>query len=103
MESSVSTWQAFVNAYRFSIDSAETGHEIIAYHWHPTGRSHELEPHLHLGAGLESARPELFRAHFPTGVITFHQIVQVLLTGFGVTAARPDWRAVLTRERAALS
>ncbi len=94
-------WAASVAGYYLTIsDAAEQ--EIVAYHWHPQGRSPIIEPHLHIGAGARAARAELSRAHLPTGAITLADVVALLIDGFGVRPRRADWRDVLARARPAL-
>ncbi|MGD9894441.1 MAG: hypothetical protein AB7R89_05870 [Dehalococcoidia bacterium] len=55
--------------YDYRLDSTD-GHEIGAYHWHPSGRSPVAQPHLHIGAGAGSMRRELQKAHLGTGFVT---------------------------------
>lgn len=94
-------WVAAIVGYQMTIsDAAEQ--EIVAYHWHPQGRSPNTEPHLHIGAGAQAARAELSRAHLPAGVITLADVVALLIDGFGVRPRRADWRVVLARARPAL-
>lgn len=57
--------------YHYSLEDAD-GKEIIAYHWHPT--SAVTAPHLHIGSGARAGRPELTRAHIPTGQITWSEL-----------------------------
>jgi len=54
-------WQTQTTAYYYKVDDAD-GREILAYHWHPAGRSPETRPHLHLGAGAGTLRRDPPRA-----------------------------------------
>lgn len=94
-------WQARTTGYRYAIEDAD-GREILAYHWHPTGRSHTTMPHLHLGAGAGTLRPELTKAHLATGPVTPVALLTLLLEPFAVRPRRTDWPAILERARQAL-
>lgn len=94
-------WQARTTAYYYTLDDAD-GREIVAYHWHPAGRSHVTEPHLHLGAGAGALRAELVKAHFVTGMVTPVALLRLVTEQFGVRPRRADWSAVLGRAQAAL-
>ena len=83
--------------YYFTVKDANTGTEIIAYHWHPTA-VHKF-PHLHLGAGAATGklRAGLDKAHLPTGPVSIHEVILMLIRDFKVPAARPDAEAILER------
>ncbi|MGD9894924.1 MAG: hypothetical protein AB7U18_26875, partial [Dehalococcoidia bacterium] len=70
------------------------GREIVAYHWHPQGRSHVRTPHLHLGAALGTLRNEVTKAHLYTGMITPVAILSLVIEHFGVAPRRPDWATI---------
>jgi hypothetical protein len=89
-------WQARTTGYMYTLDDAD-GREILAYHWHPHGRSPETEPHLHLGAGAGTIRPELTRAHLATGFVTPVAMVRLVVMHFGVRPRRADWAERLER------
>jgi len=74
------------------------GQEILAYHWHPEGRSHVGTPHLHLGAGAEIGWPGLQKVHLPTGLVILPDQIELAI-GSGVHARRSDWRRVLDHAR----
>lgn len=95
-------WQARTTAYYYTLDDAD-GREILAYHWHPAGRSPIVEPHLHLGAGAGTLRRELEKAHLATGIITPVAVLALLLDQFEIRPRRADWRAVLEHTQAALA
>lgn len=89
-------WQARTAGYFYSLDAAG-GREIVAYHWHPTGRSHVTAPHLHLGAGAGTLAPELSKAHPLTGRVTPVAVLRLLIERFAVAPRRADWDAVLNQ------
>ncbi|MGH2587387.1 MAG: hypothetical protein ACRDJE_20925, partial [Dehalococcoidia bacterium] len=95
-------WRTHVAAYFFAVDDLQ-GREILAHHWHPEGASHEIEPHLHLGAGAGLGRRELVKGHLPTGYIVLPDVLRFLIRDFGVRALRPDWAAVLQRAKVAMT
>lgn len=68
--------------------------ELLAYHWHPSGPSPVVWPHVHLGLGLvrsELARP-FVGAHLPTGSVTLTAVLRAAITDLGVEPLRDDWR-----------
>ncbi len=88
--------------YRYEIqDSLER--ELLAFHWHPSGRSNVVHPHLHLSGrlppldiGPRDAPIALGEMHLPTGgLVTLTDVVRLLITEFGVAPRRADWAAVL--------
>jgi hypothetical protein len=87
-------WQVSIVSYAFRL-GVEGGSEIIAYHWHPQGRSQVTTPHLHLGAGAQVGKAELARAHLPTGPVAVQDFLRMLITDFGVRPLRRDWEDIL--------
>lgn len=87
-------WQAQTTAYFYTLDDAD-GREILAYHWHPTGRSPVTRPHLHLSAGAGTLRHELQKAHLGTGFVTPVTLLTLLIESFAVRPRRSDWARVL--------
>ena len=87
-------WVARTVNYFYSLDDA-AGREIVAYHWHPVGRSHVDMPHLHIGAGAGRLVPELTTAHLHTGAVAPTAILWLLIESFGVAARRSDWAQIL--------
>lgn len=95
-------WKAQTVEYFYSMRGAD-GRELIAYHWHPTGRSPMRLPHMHLGASAGTLRSELQKAHLETGMITPVALLTLLIERFGVRPRRADWETVLERVRRALT
>ena len=94
-------WHAATTGYVYALDDAD-GREIVSYHWHPHGRSHVSEPHLHLGAGAGALRHELTKAHLLTGAVTPVVILRLTIEAFSVRPHRADWPSVLDRAQARL-
>ena len=95
-------WEAHTTGYSYRIGDTDD-REILAYHWHPSGRSLEARPHLHLGAGAGPLRSELQKAHLGTGFVTPVPLITLLLESFAVRPRRPDWAAVLASADHALA
>lgn len=93
-------WKTTTSGYLYGLDDAD-GHEILEYHWHPSGHSEETNPHLHLGAGALVARPELPGAHLPTGRVAVEDVLHLAITVFGVDPTRADWQDILGESKAA--
>lgn len=85
--------------YQYALlDAAER--EILAYHWHPSGRSSILDPHLHLGPAGQIRQRDLASAHLPTGMISLPDIIQLAIESFGVVPRVESWREVVAEARA---
>ncbi len=91
------TWTARVSTYRYGLYD-RNGREILSYHWHPDARSHVTTPHLHLGGGVASWRPDLAKAHMPTGRVTLEDVLLLAIEELTLDVAplRADWRDILT-------
>lgn len=87
-------WEAMLAAYRYDLWDRD-GREMLSYHWHPVARSHVTTPHLHLGIGAASWRPELAKAHLPTGHVTLEDVLLLAIQDLGVPPLRGDWRTIL--------
>lgn len=95
-------WRAKTTSYFHKLDNAD-GREILAYHWHPAGRSPVTRPHLHLGLGAGTLRSELQKAHMGTGFVTPVMLLVLLLESFDVRPRRADWVMVLESADRALA
>ena len=89
-----SAWRVGVSGYWYVLSELEGG-EILAFHWHPEGRSSATNPHLHLGAAARVDHPALAAAHIPTGRVAPQDFLRMLIEDFSVKPRRPDWDAVL--------
>lgn len=90
-------WRVSTRAYRYRVDASD-GSEIVSWHWHPAGSSHERRPQLHVPEHLH-----LGKSHLPTGRVSMEAVVRFLIADLQVTPSRPDWESVLDEaERAFL-
>jgi hypothetical protein len=89
-----------LQAYLMSITEPD-GREILAYHWHPRGRSPTTFPHVHvtsrtpaipIGPGESVAIADM---HLPTSQVGLADVVRFLIVEFGIDPRRDDWEAVL--------
>jgi len=67
-EGSDAGWQVHRAAYFYAIGLHDTG-ELLAYHWHPRGKSPVVDPHLHVRANIQLGERWLGKVHLPTGPI----------------------------------
>ena len=51
--------------------------------------------YLHIGHGAIIGREELHHAHLPSGHVAIPDILRLLISDFGASPRRHDWRAVL--------
>jgi hypothetical protein len=93
-EEGSAAWRVGLSSYFYTLRDAQ-GPEIIAYHWHPGGRSPIDFPHLHLGAGSGVGRDELQKAHLPTGRVELEDVLLMAIREFGVRPWRDDWEEIL--------
>ena len=89
----VENWEVQTAGYIYSLKDGDH-RDIIAYHWHPARHSHVVVPHLHLYAGAMVGRPELTRAHLPTGLINLADLLRLAVADFQVRPRRSDWAVV---------
>lgn len=79
--------------YAYALHDCER-RELLAYHWHPSGSSPVVWPHLHLGGRL--LRPELALpfggTHWPTERVTLTAVLLAVIADLGVEPLRDDWR-----------
>ena len=69
------------------------GCPLLAWHWHPVGRSPITWPQLHLHGG--SGAVDLSKAHLAMGTVTLPAILRGAIMDLGVVPRRCDWLTVL--------
>jgi hypothetical protein len=89
-------WKVSTVAYYYTILLAESGQEVLGYHWHPTGHSDVTYPHLHLYAGAGTLQHNLRKAHLPTGRIAIEDVLRLAITHFHVNPFSDNWAEILT-------
>ena len=97
----VRRYQVILRGYRYGILDQQQ-REIVTFHWHPGRRSHEHDPHLHVGSVIVDPDASSFgkpfsRFHIPTGQMALARVVRMLITEFNVVPNRQDWEAVIGR------
>jgi hypothetical protein len=76
--------------YQHSLSKAD-GAEIIGYHWHPNGRSHETRPHVHIGSSqLRSESILGKKSHVMTGRCSVEQVIRTAIQ-LGAIPDCADW------------
>ncbi len=91
------SWTARTTGYVYRLLAG--GRELIAYHWHPRGRSPQTAPHMHLGPAAKLGFADLGRAHLPTGRIGLADVLRLAIRDLWVEPRRDDWREVLDEAR----
>lgn len=94
-------YRVISTGYEYTVSNYQQ-REILAFHWHPGQRSHEHDPHVHIGSAvIDSASSDIgkvfSRFHIPTGHVSIAQVVRLLLTDFKVVPNRQDWEATFAR------
>ena len=77
------------------------GRDVLAYHWHPVGRSQVTYPHLHVGCRIASI--DLGRTHLLAAGVSLVGLIRMAITELGVEPLRRDWEDVLDRAERDLS
>jgi hypothetical protein len=72
----------------------EDARRVIAYHWHPVGRSAATWPHVHLPKGTPF---DLAQAHAPTGRISIEAVLRFAIQDLGVEPLRRNWREAMAK------
>jgi hypothetical protein len=93
-------WKVSTASYIYSLDDAEE-REIVAFHWHPAGRSSEVRPHMHLGSGAGLGYHVLCKAHLPTNRVALEDVLRLAIKDLAVEPRRDDWSDVLWRSQSA--
>jgi hypothetical protein len=88
-------WKVSTAAYIYALHVASE--LLLAYHWHPAGRSAATRSHLHLVPGVDL----LQRVHLPTGRVALEQVLQLAIAELDVRPRRGDWSSVLESTQAA--
>jgi hypothetical protein len=83
-----------IAGYRYALYNRDR-RELLSYHWHQSGPSPILTPHLHVGCRAGNA--DLSKVHLPTGPVTLVDVIRCGIAEFGVQPLRADWGAVLDR------
>jgi hypothetical protein len=87
-------YRATTLAYDYSLQTTD-GAAVLEHHWHPTGLSHEVRPHIHIGSAQLSPDAVLAKKqHLLTGRITFESVLRDLI-GMGVESRYDDWAELL--------
>lgn len=91
-------YRCSTRAYLYAL-IGPSGQEVLAAHWHPTGKSPVSEPHWHLGSpALSTEGVFLARAHIPSPRISFEHLIRWTLENVKVVEpACVDWRERLAR------
>ena len=75
--------------------------ELLAYHWHPGGRSPITTLHLHISSRMPTVQiaPDdniaMGDMHLPTGLVSLSEVVRLLITESHVIPRRNDWGLIL--------
>ncbi|MEV6541262.1 hypothetical protein [Streptomyces sp. NPDC051665] len=98
--SSSDRYKVSTRGYWYTIMNAD-GAEIIAWHWHPDGKSDVDYAHAHIGAAaLNPAAPISHKDHLRTGRMSFENVASNLLD-LGVTPMNLNYAEILSENRTA--
>jgi hypothetical protein len=89
-------WQVQRAAYFYAVGRQDTG-ELLAFHWHPRGKSPIVTPHLHVRANIQVGERWLGKVHLPTGYLAIEDIVRLVIKELSAEPLREDWEARLTQ------
>lgn len=95
---STAGWYVEIVGYLYAIGYED--HELVSYHWHPSGKSTITQPHMHVGAAVQIGDRWLGKVHLPTGMVGLEQVIALAIVELGVEPLRDDWER-LTTEAAA--
>jgi hypothetical protein len=94
-------WHVRTESYIYTIYDAER-REAIGYHYHPKGRGPDAipVPHLHVHQSGIICGAYLPKVHLRTGRVALEDVVELLVTDFGVEPREDDWSKTLAAARA---
>lgn len=93
-------WRIETTSYAYRLIDRD-GRFVLSYHWHPTGNSPVVHPHLHVG--YRTPVVDFARAHLPTGHVFLPTVLRAAIAELGVDPLRADWSAILERAERDLS
>lgn len=93
-ERAAGPWRIQLVSYDYALDVVD-GHELLAFHWHPSPRLPITSPHLHLGAASGLTFTALQSAHIPTGPAPLAEVLRFAIRDLGVRPIRQDWSVLL--------
>lgn len=84
-------YRVTTRGYMYGLRSPDN-REVLQYHWHPSGQSHEQMPHLHIGSAQIADDAVISESHhLPTGRITFESVIRMAIKEFRVEPLHEDW------------
>lgn len=86
-------WRVEILGYLYAI--GYEGRELVAYHWHPRGKSSVTRPHMHVGVNVQVGDRWLGKVHLPTGAVGLEQVVALAIVELGVEPLREDWERLI--------
>ncbi len=89
-------WQVQRAAYFYAVGRQDTG-ELLAFHWHPRGKSPIETPHLHVRANIQIGERWLGKVHLPTGYVAIEDMVRLVIQELSAEPLREDWEALVTQ------
>ncbi len=92
-------YRVHTTAYNYAMEDPGA-QEIIAFHWHPNV-ANVPRPHIHLKAGAKVQRPQLQKAHIPSGRVAVEDVIRLAITEFGARPLRKQWADLLESTQAA--
>ena len=93
-------YKVSTRGYMYTVMTHE-GEELIAYHWHPTGKSDATFPHEHIGtAALNPNVPLKRKDHLRTGRISFESVIFNLFQ-IGITPLNLNYPQILDMNQTA--
>lgn len=102
-------WRTHIRMYEYRLlDHHQT--ELLVYHWQPDpDYLGPNKPHIHISASLLARTSAVSQKgigldtlHVVTGYVSLADVVQMLITEFGIAPQRHDWRDILNRTKAAI-
>jgi hypothetical protein len=76
--------------YVYEIHGLNGPSRIFGWHWHPKGKSHYTNTHIHVPPGLPFSK-----CHVPAGRIAMEEVLILMVDEMGVQPYAPTWRDTL--------
>lgn len=71
--------------------------EVLQYHWHPSQRTHEPKPHLHIGSAQIADDAVISQGHhLSTGRVTLESVIRMAIREFRAEPVQARWEDILT-------
>ncbi len=94
-------WKVSTLKYTYAIEYAESGKEIIAFHWSREPSGPVPYPHIHCDFGGNGGMPITRKTHVPSGRVALEDVVFFAISELKVKPLSDEWERIIAKNRQA--